>query len=170
MAQITLEENPIHTLGDLPAIHEKAPDFLLTQVDLTDVSLKNYKGKILLMNIFPSLDTDVCATSVRRFNEMASKMNNTRVLCISRDLPFAHKRFCTTEGITHVISLSELRNNDFGVRYGVRIVDGPMAGLFARSIVIIDTNGDVVYTQLVPEITDEPNYEATLKALETMNK
>ncbi|MGC9512224.1 MAG: thiol peroxidase [Fidelibacterota bacterium] len=168
MAHITLKGNPIHTSGDLPRVKDKAPDFLLTTTDLKDVSLKDFKGKNLLLNIFPSLDTDVCAMSVRRFNSLAGKMKNTRVLCISKDLPFAHKRFCVAEGINNVISLSELRNSDFGKDYGVRIEDGPMAGLLARSVVIINTEGTVVYRELVPEITQEPDYDTALKALEEL--
>ncbi|BFN36170.1 thiol peroxidase [Fidelibacter multiformis] len=168
MAHITLKGNPIHTFGDLPREKDKTPDFLLTTTDLKDVSLKDFKGKNLLLNIFPSLDTDVCAMSVRRFNSLAVKMKNTRVLCISKDLPFAHKRFCVAEGINNVISLSELRNSDFGKDYGVRIEDGPMAGLLARSVVIINTEGTVVYRELVPEITQEPDYDTALKALEAL--
>lgn len=168
MAHITLKGNPIHTSGDLPREKDKAPDFLLTTTDLKDVSLKDFKGKNLLLNIFPSLDTDVCAMSVRRFNSLAVKMKNTRVLCISKDLPFAHKRFCVAEGINNVISLSELRNSDFGKDYGVRIEDGPMAGLLARSVVIINAEGTVVYRELVPEITQEPDYDKALKALEAL--
>lgn len=168
MAYITLKGNPIQTSGELPREKDKAPDFLLTTTDLKDVSLKDFKGKTLLLNIFPSLDTDVCAMSVRRFNELAVKMKNTRVLCISKDLPFAHKRFCVAEGIKNVISLSELRNSDFGKNYGVRIEDGPMAGLLARSVVIINTEGTVVYRELVPEITQEPDYNMALKTLEAL--
>ncbi|MCD6234569.1 MAG: thiol peroxidase [Candidatus Marinimicrobia bacterium] len=167
MAQITLKGNPIHTHGNLPRENDKAPDFLLTTTDLKDVSLKDFKKKTLLLNIFPGLDTDVCAMSVRRFNTLAVKLKNTRILCISKDLPFAHKRFCTVEGINNVISLSELRNGDFGKDYGVRIEDGPMAGLLARSVLIINPDGVIVYRELVPEITREPDYHAALKALET---
>ncbi len=165
MAQITLKGKSIHTSGDLPRNGQEAPDFRLTTTDLKDVSRKDFEGKTLLLNIFPSLDTDVCATSVRRFNSLAVKMKNTRVLCISKDLPFAHKRFCVAEGINNVISLSVLRNNDFGEDYGVRMVDGPMAGLMSRSVFIINPEGTIVYQQLVPEITEEPDYEAALNAL-----
>lgn len=168
MAQITLKGKPIHTSGDLPRNGQEAPDFRLTTTDLKDVSRKDFEGKTLLLNIFPSLDTDVCATSVRRFNSLAVKMKNTRVLCISKDLPFAHKRFCVAEGINNVISLSELRNLDFGKDYGIRIDDGPMAGLLARSVVIINPEGKVLYRELVPEITQEPDYDAALNALEIM--
>ncbi|MDK2977043.1 MAG: thioredoxin-dependent peroxiredoxin [Candidatus Marinimicrobia bacterium] len=168
MAYITLKGDPIHIYGELPREKDKAPDFLLTTTDLKDVSLKDFKGINLLLNIFPSLDTDVCAMSVRRFNSLAVKMKDTRVLCISKDLPFAHKRFCVAEGISNVISLSELRNSDFGKNYGVRIEDGPMAGLLARSVVIINAEGIVVYRELVPEITQEPDYDTALKALEEL--
>ncbi len=165
MTQIKLKGKTIHTSSDLPQAGDHAPDFLLTTTDLNDVQLKDFNGKTLLLNIFPSLDTDVCAMSVRRFNSLAVKMKNTRVLCISRDLPFAHKRFCVAEGINNVVSLSELRNGDFGKDYGVRIVDGPMAGLLARSVVIINPEGKVTYSELVPEITEEPDYDKALEAL-----
>lgn len=165
MAEITLKGNPIHTNGDLPKVGSKLPDFSLTTTDLGDVSLKDFAGKRLVLNIFPSLDTTVCANSVRKFNELAAGLENTKVLCISMDLPLAHKRFCTTEGIENVVNLSELHERGFGEAYGVRIVDGPMRGLFARSVVVADENGKVIYTELVPEITQEPNYEAALAAL-----
>ena len=162
MSQITSKGNPINTIGNLPKLKEKAPDFKLTKTDLSDVSLKDFAGKKLILNIFPSLDTPVCASSVRRFNKEASNLENTAVLCISKDLPFAHGRFCTVEGIENVVSLSELRDDEFSKKYGVKIVDGPMAGLMARAIVIINENGVVEYTQLVPEIVEEPNYEKAL--------
>lgn len=165
MAKITLKGQLINTVGNLPKIDSNAPDFLLTKTDLTDVSLKDFKGKKLILNIFPSLDTDVCATSVRRFNSYTASLNNTLVLCISMDLPFAHKRFCTAEGINNVISLSELRARSFGEKYGVRIIDGPLAGLFSRAIVIIDEKGKIIYTQQVTEIAKEPDYDAALNAL-----
>ncbi|HDT12571.1 MAG TPA: thiol peroxidase [Candidatus Marinimicrobia bacterium] len=162
MAEITLKGNSIHTSGNLPEIGSKAPDFKLTGTDLKDRSLRDYSGITLILNIFPSLDTDVCAMSVRRFNQMAADMDNTKVLCISRDLPFAHKRFCVAEGIENVVSLSELRDLSFGDSYGVRIVDGPMAGLLARSVIVLNPDGTVKYTELVPEITREPDYESVL--------
>ncbi|ABK44641.1 thiol peroxidase (atypical 2-Cys peroxiredoxin) [Magnetococcus marinus MC-1] len=165
MAQITLKGNPIHTNGDLPSVGSAAPDFVLTGTDLKEVSLKDYAGKKVVLNIFPSLDTPVCAASVRQFNSNVDKMENTVVLCISRDLPFAHKRFCETEGLASVAGMSELRVVEFGEAYGVRIVDGPLAGLCARAVVILDETGKVVYTQQVPEIVEEPNYEAALAAL-----
>lgn len=165
MAQITLKGNTIHTTGDLPAIGTQAPDFTLTKKDLSDSSLSDYKGKRVVLNIFPSLDTEVCASSVRRFNADVEKMDNTVVLCISLDLPFAHKRFCTTEGLDNVVSLSELRKREFGETYGVRIIDGPMAGLFSRAVVVLNEEHKVIYTEQVPEIVQEPNYEAAKKSL-----
>ncbi len=165
MATITLKGNPIHTVGELPAVGSQAPDFKLTKTDLSDASLADFNGKRVVLNIFPSLDTDVCATSVRKFNAEAEKLDNTVVLCISMDLPFAHKRFCTTEGLGNVISLSELRERSFGEEYGVRISDGPMAGLFSRAVVIVDENGKVIYTEQVSEIVQEPNYQAAIEAL-----
>jgi len=166
MAEITLKGNSIHTSGNLPEVGSKAPDFKLTGTDLKDLSLKDLSGKKLILNIFPSLDTDVCAMSVRRFNQMAAEMDNSKVLCISRDLPFAHKRFCVAEGIENVVSLSELRDLSFGDSYGVRIVDGPMAGLLARSVIVLNPDGTVKYTELVPEITREPDYESVLNGME----
>ena len=165
MATITLGGTPIHTSGELPAPGTKAPDFLLTKTDLSDVSLKDYAGKRVVLNIFPSIDTAVCATSVRRFNAEIDKIANAVCLCASLDLPFAHARFCGTEGLDRVISVSELRNREFGERYGVRIIDGPLAGLLARAVVIIDENGVVRHSQLVPEIKEEPDYEAALQVL-----
>lgn len=165
MATITLGGTPIHTSGELPAPGSKAPDFLLTKTDLSDVSLKDYSGKRVVLNIFPSIDTSVCATSVRRFNAEIDKIDNAVCLCASLDLPFAHARFCGTEGLDRVISVSELRNREFGERYGVRVIDGPLAGLLARAVVIIDENGVVRHSQLVPEIKEEPDYEAALQVL-----
>lgn len=165
MAQITLAGAPIHTIGQLPGIGEAAPDFVLTRTDLTDVSLKDFAGRRLVLNIFPSIDTEICAMSVRRFNAEINRFPNAVCLCASRDLPFAHARFCGTEGLDNVVAVSELRNLDFGNRYGVRIMDGPLAGLLARAVVVIDAAGRVVYTELVPEIKAEPAYEAALAAL-----
>ena len=164
MAQTKLGGNPVHTSGDLPAVGSPAPEFKLTKTDLSDVALKDFAGKKVVLNIFPSIDTDVCAASVRKFNAEAAEMEGTVVLAVSKDLPFAHKRFCGAEGIDNVISLSELRNGDFGAAYGVRLEDGPLGGLFARSIVVIDESGKVVYNQLVPEIKEEPDYAAALAA------
>lgn len=165
MATTKLGGNPVSMSGDLPAVGTKAPDFSLTTVDLADVSLSTYAGKKVILNIFPSVDTAVCAASVRKFNSEAANMGGTVVLCISRDLPFAHKRFCGAEGIENVVSLSSLRGSDFGKDYGVLLTDGPLAGLFARSIVVLDGNGKVTYNQLVPEIKEEPNYDAALAAV-----
>lgn len=165
MAKITLKGNPVNTSGNLPANGTKAPEFALVKSDLVTFRLSELAGKKLLLNIFPSLDTSVCATSVRKFNQAAAGMTNAAVLAISKDLPFAHGRFCTTEGITNVITLSGFRDTAFGKDYGIDIIDGPMAGLYARSIVVVDESGKVIYTQLVPEIAQEPDYDAALNAL-----
>lgn len=164
MAQITLKGNPVNTCGNLPAVGSKIADFKLTKTDLSDVSLADYAGKTLVLNIFPSIDTGVCAASVRHFNQDVSKLDNAAVLCISRDLPFAHARFCGAEGIENVDSLSELRELGFGEAYGVRMTDGPLAGLLSRAVVVVGADGTVKYTEQVPEITQEPNYEAALAA------
>ena len=164
MATITLKGNTIHTEGELPKVGDKAPDFKLTGSDLKDVSLQSFAGKKKILNIVPSLDTAVCATSTRHFNEDAGKLPNAVVLVISNDLPFAQKRFCTTEGLANVVALSELRSRDFGHAYGARIQDGPMAGLLSRAVVVIDEHDKVIYTEQVPEIVQEPNYEKALAA------
>ncbi len=166
MATITLKGNEITTVGDLPAIGTKAPDFTLTKTDLTCATLADYKGKKLVLNIFPSLDTGVCAASVRRFNELASNISNTVVLCISDDLPFAHKRFCTTEGIENVVSLSEMAVRSFGEDYGLRITSGALSGILSRAVIVLDEDGVVVYSEQVPEIGQEPNYDAAIAALQ----
>jgi thioredoxin-dependent peroxiredoxin len=163
MAQITLRGNPINTVGELPAVGSPAPQFTLTGTDLGAVSSAQFRGKPLLLNIFPSVDTPVCATSVRTFNERA-QANGLSVLCVSKDLPFAQKRFCGAEGIENVITASAFRDS-FGDDFGVTIVDGPMAGLLARAVVVIDADGNVAYTELVPEIGAEPSYDAGLQAL-----
>ncbi|MBN2829343.1 MAG: thiol peroxidase [Candidatus Cloacimonetes bacterium] len=163
MSKITLKGNPFTTIGELPQIGVKAPDFKLTFKDLSDKQLKDYVGKKVIMNIFPSLDTPVCANSVRHFNKVSSEIDNTVVLCISRDLPFAQARFCGAEGLDNVVTLSSMKDTAFGKAYGVTIVDGPMEGLFARAVVVIDEQGKVKYTQLVPEIIDEPDYDEVLK-------
>ncbi|MBC8415470.1 MAG: thiol peroxidase [Candidatus Cloacimonetes bacterium] len=165
MAKINLKGNEINTIGNLPEVGQSAPDFTLTKTDLSDVSLAAYKGKKVILNIFPSLDTTICAMSVRKFNAEAGKLDNTVVLCISRDLPFAHKRFCTTEGLENVVSLSELRNDEFSKKYGVRIIDGPMAGLMTRAVIVLDENSVIKYRELVPEIVQEPDYEKALEGL-----
>ena len=164
MATVTLKGNPIHTNGDLPAKGAQAPAFKLTTIDLKDVGLEEYKGKRKIMNIVPSLDTAVCATSTRKFNESGGKLPNTVVLVISADLPFAMKRFCTTEGLQNVVSLSMIRGKNFAKDYGVLLTDGPLAGLSARAVVVLDESDKVIHTELVPEIGQEPNYDAALAA------
>jgi thioredoxin-dependent peroxiredoxin len=165
MAKISLKGNPVNTSGNLPAKGAQAPDFTLVKSDLGNLNLSELKGKKLILSISPSLDTSVCATSARKFNQMAADKANTVVIAITKDLPFASVRFCTTEGIKNVMTLSGFRDHSFGKSYGVDIIDGPMAGLYARSIVVIDEKGKVTYTQLVPETTQEPDYEAALAAL-----
>ena len=165
MAKITLKGNPVNTSGNLPAKGTDAPDFSLVKSDLGTLSLSELKGKKLILDISPSLDTSVCAAAVRKFNQLAAGQTNVMVLAITKDLPFAHNRFCTTEGITNVVTLSGFRDNDFGKNYGIELVDGLLKGLYARSIVVIDETGKVVYTQLVPEIVTEPDYDAALAAL-----
>jgi thiol peroxidase len=165
MAEITLKGRPVHIAGELPLVGQSAPDFSLTRMDLSDMSLKDLAGKRVVLNIFPSVDTSVCAMSVRRFNSEISKFENAAVLCISRDLPFAHARFCGAEGLKDVISLSEMRHRDFGKTYGVVMTDGPLAGLLARAVVVIDEKQKIVYTQLVNEIGEEPDYEKALTAM-----
>lgn len=162
MSTTNLQGNPISLYAELPALNSKAYNFKLIGNDLSEVSLNDFIGKKVILNIFPSLDTDVCAASVRRFNAEASNLENTVVLCISRDLPFAQARFCGAEGLKNVITLSDMTNSDFGEKYGIKMLEGPLASLFARSIVIIDEEGKVKYTELVPEITQEPNYEKAL--------
>ncbi|MGH8462073.1 MAG: thiol peroxidase [Stenotrophobium sp.] len=165
MATITLHGNPVETSGDLPQKGSAAPGFRLVSADLKDVSLHDYAGKKKVLNIFPSIDTPTCATSVRKFNERASKLKDTVVLCISADLPFAQKRFCGAEGLSNVVTLSLMRGHGFAKDYGVQIETGPLAGLTARAVVVLDGNNKVVHTELVKEIADEPNYDAALKAL-----
>ncbi|MBO3142301.1 thiol peroxidase [Dermatophilus congolensis] len=164
MAQITLGGSPINSIGSLPTNGTQAPAFTLTAADLSDINLDTFKGRRIVLNIFPSIDTDVCAASVRQFNEKAASLDNTTVLAISMDLPFALKRFCGAEGIDNVTSASAFRST-FGQDYGVTLTDGPLAGLLSRAIVVIDTDGTIIHTEQVPEIGQEPNYEATLKAL-----
>lgn len=165
MATITLKGNEIHTSGNLPRVGESLQDFKLVKDDLSRVSLDDFKGKKLVLNIFPSVDTGTCAASVRKFNEEASNLDNTLVLCISRDLPFAQKRFCGAEGIENVINLSDFETGQFGKDYGLQITDGPLAHLLSRSVIVADENGKIVHTEQVSETVDEPNYEAALKAL-----
>lgn len=165
MAKITLHGNAIETVGSLPAVGSAAPDFTLVKTDLSEAGLKDYKGKNVVLSIFPSIDTGVCATSARTFNTEASNHPNTVVLCISADLPFAFKRFCEAEGLDKVIPLSAFRSADFGKKYGQTITTGPLAGVLARAVVVIDPEGRVQYTEQVPEIGQEPDYQAALKAL-----
>ncbi len=165
MAQITLQGNPVNTIGELPAKGTMAPEFTLVKNDLSTGSLADYKGKKVVLNIFPSLDTATCAASVRRFNQEASNLENTVVLCISKDLPFAQARFCGAEGLADVHNLSDFRDGCFGKAYGVEIIDGPLAGLESRAVVVVDEEGKVTYTQQVSEIADEPDYDAALAAL-----
>jgi thiol peroxidase len=165
MAKIMFKGNPVNTSGNLPVKGSEAPDFSLAKSDLGNLSLSEIKGKKLILNIFPSLDTSVCATSVRKFNQLAAGRSNVLVLAISKDLPFAHVRFCTTEGIKNVVTLSGFRDTAFGKAYGVDMIDGPLAGLYARSIVVIDEKGKVIHTQLVPEIAMEPDYDAAFNSI-----
>lgn len=166
MAQVTFKGNSSRTAGSLPAVGSDAPDFQVIKSDLSPVSLSAFRGKKVVLNIFPSLDTTVCAMSVRRFNHEAANLENTVVLCISRDLPFAHKRFCVSEGISNAITGSEYRDSSFSDAYGVRIVEGPLTGLLSRAIVAIDAQGKVLYTEQVPEITQEPDYAKALAAIQ----
>ncbi len=165
MAVITLKGQQTNTIGTLPAVGTVVPDFILTKTDLSDVGKHDFSGKRIVFNIFPSVDTSVCAASVRKFNEAAAALDTTVVLCISQDLPFAHDRFCGAEGIKNVVSLSAFRSKTFGQQFGVSIVDGPLAGLFSRAVVVADAEGKVLYTEQVPEITQEPDYQAALAAL-----
>jgi len=164
MATITLKGNEFQTIGTLPAIGSKAPNFSLRSIDLNNLTLEDFKGGKVILNIFPSVDTGTCATSVRTFNKTASDLKNTKVICVSRDLPFAHARFCGAEGIENVISASDI-SGDFATDYGLKITEGPLEGLCSRSIVILDENGSVIYTEQVAETVDEPNYEAAINAL-----
>lgn len=165
MATITLKGNEIHTVGDLPANGSKSIDFQLIGTDLSTKTLADFKDKNLILNIFPSVDTGTCAASVRNFNKMAAGLSNTTVLCISRDLPFAQNRFCGAEGIENVMMLSDFKTGQFGNDYGLTILDGPLGGLHSRCIVVINADGNIVYTEQVTEIVDEPNYDLALESL-----
>jgi len=165
MASITLKGNPIHTSGELPKVGSKLADFKLVKNDLSIATLGDFAGSKLVLNIFPSIDTGTCATSVRKFNTSASQLENTKVLCISRDLPFAQKRFCGAEGLENVVNLSDFQEGSFGKANGLEIVDGVLAGLHSRSVIVVDENGMVSYTEQVLEIANEPNYEAALASL-----
>ncbi|NBL65983.1 thiol peroxidase [Flavobacterium sp. NST-5] len=165
MAEITLGGNPVHTNGELPKVGTKAPDFRLVNKDLAEVSLADFSGKKLVLNIFPSVDTPTCAASVRNFNKQASELQNTTVLCISRDLPFAQKRFCGAEGLDNVVNLSDFKDGNFGKSYGLEIADSALAGLHSRAVVVLDENGTVLYNEQVSEIANEPDYKSALAAL-----
>ena len=165
MGQTKLGERVVNTSGDLPAVGSVAPDFTLVGNDLREVNFRSFAGKSAVLNIFPSLDTSTCAAIVREFNKRASSLNNTVVLCISKDLPFAMKRFCGAEGIDKVVTLSDFRDLGFSKAYGIKMIDGGMAGFFARAIVVVGSDGKVKYTELVPAVGQEPNYDAALKAI-----
>jgi thiol peroxidase len=165
MAKITLGGNSVETLGTLPEVGSKAPEFTLTTVDLSTKNLSDYKGVKTLLNIFPSIDTGVCATSTRKFNEEASNLKNTRVLCISRDTPFAQKRFCAAEGLENVEMLSDFNKGTFGKDYQLEMIDGAMQGFHSRVILVVDEFGTVIYNEQVPEIGQEPDYKSAINAL-----
>ncbi len=167
MAQVAFKGSPVHTAGSLPGVGSVAPDFKLVKTDLSSLSLSEFKGKRVVLNIFPSIDTAVCATSVRKFNAEADKLDNAVVLCISRDLPFAQKRFCGAEGLNNVVLGSEYRDSSFSRAYGIQIVDGPLAGLFSRAIVVVDETGRIAYTEQVPDIAQEPDYGKALAAVKS---
>jgi len=165
MSTVTLQGNPVDVSGELPRPGSTAPEFSLVDKGLADVALESFAGKRKVLNIFPSVDTPTCAASVRRFNEAAAKLENTVVLCVSADLPFAQARFCGAEGLDNVLTLSTLRHADFLADYGVAIASGPLAGLAARAVVVLDENNTVTHAQLVAEIADEPDYDAAISAL-----
>ncbi|HBL34709.1 MAG TPA: thiol peroxidase [Porphyromonadaceae bacterium] len=165
MAKIAFKGNPVQTSGDLPEVGVQAPDFTLVKSDLSEAKLSDFKGKNVVLNIFPSLDTGVCAASVRRFNKEAASANNTVVLGISADLPFASGRFCSAEGIDNVVTLSTFRDTAFGKDYGVFMLDGPLKGLLARAVVVVDPQGKIAYKELVPEIAQEPDYLSAINSI-----
>ena len=165
MAKITFKGAEVNTSGTLPKVGSKANDFVLVKGDLSDLKLSDYKGKNVILNIFPSIDTGVCATSVRKFNKEAANLKNTVVLAVSADLPFASGRFCTTEGIENVIPASVFRNADFAKEYGLLMVDGPLKGLLARCVIIVNPEGNISYTELVPEIGQEPDYQTAINSI-----
>lgn len=165
MTKITFKGNPVNTGGNLPDAGLPAPDFSLVKTDLSELKLSDLKGKNVVLNIFPSLDTGVCAASVRKFNQEAGSLNNTTVLCISADLPFAAGRFCGAEGLENVVTLSTFRDSSFADKYGVLMTDGPLHGLLARAVVVVNPEGKIVYTELVPEIAQEPDYEAAINSI-----
>lgn len=165
METIYFKGTPVHTYGDIPAVGSTAPDFTLTGNSLQDIKLSDYKGKRVVLNVFPSLDTPVCAMSVRKFNQEAAKLDNTQIICISMDLPFAQSRFCSAEGIDKLVVASAFRAPEFVKNYGLEMVDGPIAGLLARAVIIVDESGKVIYSDLVSEVTDEPDYKAAISVL-----
>ncbi len=165
MATVTLKGNPIHTAGELPEVGAKAPGFKLTATDLSTKTLEDFKGHNVVLNIFPSVDTGTCAQSVRQFNKEASALNDTKVLCVSRDLPFAFSRFCGAEGLDNVVTLSDFKDGNFGKTYGLNFVDGPLEGLHSRCVVVINKDGIVTHTEQVSEIVNEPDYQKALDAL-----
>ena len=165
MAKITLKGNPINTIGELPKVGEMAKNFTLVKSDLSKASLSDFKGSKIVLNIFPSLDTSTCAASVRYFNKAAGELKNTKVLCISRDLPFAQARFCGAEGLANVITLSDFATGEFGKNYGLEIMDGPLQNLHSRVVIILNEEGKIIYTEQVPEIANEPDYAKALKNL-----
>ncbi len=166
MATITLKGKPVSTSGNLPAVGSKAPDFSLVAEDLSDVTLANFQGKKKILNIVPSLDTSVCATSARKFNEKVKELTNTQVVIVSADLPFASERFRSNEGLKEIVTLSMMRSKDFARDYGVLMTSGPLAGLCARAVVVLDENDLVIHAQLVPELSREPDYEQVLRAVQ----
>ena len=165
MSETKFKGSPVRVAGEFITAGAEAPAFELVKSDLSPLRLSDLKGKRVVLNIFPSLDTSVCATSVRKFNQLAAQMDNTVVLAVSKDLPFAQGRFCTTEGIDNVIPVSAFRSAEFGKDYGVGLIDGPLAGLLSRAVVVLDESGQIIYEELVPEITHEPDYDAAVKAL-----
>ena len=168
MAEILFQGEPIHTIGELPSVGSQEPDFIVTKTDLSEIRLKNYLGHPILINIFPSLDTPTCASAMQRFNEIGLEASDILILCISADLPFAQKRFCAMQHLANVHPASVFRHPVFGQTYGVTILDGPLAGLLARAVLILDQKGKVLYTELVKEITEEPNYRAISQVLKNM--
>lgn len=165
MSIITLNGSPIHTIGELPAIGIEAPDFIVTKTDLSDIRLKNYRGQKIILNIFPSMDSPTCASAMRNFNQIATEHKDVIILCVSEDLPFAQKRFCSQENISNVQPVSVFRHPEFGEQYGVMIIDGPLTGMLSRAVVIIDEHGKILYTEQVKELSDEPNYQSLTTAL-----
>lgn len=167
MAAITLNGSILHTIGSLPVVGNQAPDFIVTKTDMSEIRLHNYKGKKIILNIFPSMDTPTCASAMHKFNDIASQFSEVMILCVSEDLPFAQKRFCANENLQNVQPVSVFRHPEFGQDYGVMIIDGPLTGVLSRAVVIIDEHGKVVYTEQVKELSDEPNYPDLFAALKS---